>query len=158
MPSKYTGSKEEVQALSAYINLARATNSFAQRIHRHLNDSGVTGSQFAVMEALLHCGPQLQKDLCNKLLTSSGNVTFVIDGLEQRGWVRRVRQSDDRRCVKVELTDEGRNLIEDIFPRHAKIVAEEMGVLSLDEQEQLRSLCRKVGKGRCPGSDLDCPE
>ena len=71
-------------------------------MHKHLADSGLTGSQFAVMEALLHCGPLLQKVLSDKLLTSSGNVTFVIDGLEQRGLVRTAgARADDRRGVRV---------------------------------------------------------
>ena len=85
MPSKYEGCPTEVAELSAYINLQRALNSSTRGMRKHLADSGLTGSQCAVMEALLHCGAPLQKVLSDKLLTSSGNVTFVIDGLEQRG-------------------------------------------------------------------------
>jgi MarR family 2-MHQ and catechol resistance regulon transcriptional repressor len=47
----------------------------------------------------------------------------------------------------VQLTEAGRDLIAELFPAHAAAVAEEMSVLSLEEQRQLGELCRKLGKG-----------
>jgi DNA-binding MarR family transcriptional regulator len=47
--------------------------------------------------------------------------------------------------VRVALTGKGRKLIEAIFPGHAARAARLFGALTADEQEQLRTLCRKVG-------------
>jgi MarR family transcriptional regulator, 2-MHQ and catechol-resistance regulon repressor len=146
MPSHYKGTKAEVEALSAFINLVRAADSLQGKLSRDIESRGVTLPQFGVLEALLHRGPMCQRAIGEKLLRTGGNVTLVIDNLEKRGWVRRERRADDRRMVMVELTAKGRKLIERIFPGHARTVEREMSVLGPEEQEKLRELCRKLGK------------
>lgn len=146
MPSHYEGSPELKRALSAFINFVRAGDLLFARLEAQVEKNGLTLGQFAVMEALLHLGPLNQCDLARKLLRSGGNVTVVVSNLEKRGWVRRVRQPDDRRMVAVHLTPEGRRLIERVFPEHAREVADAFAALSAGEQETLRDLCRKLGR------------
>ena len=89
MPTHFKGRKETERALSAYINLIRASDSLVSKVSAHLEQSGVTLGQFGVLEALHHLGPMCQHALAKKLLRSGGNVTLVVDNLEKRGWVRR---------------------------------------------------------------------
>ena len=70
---------------------------------------------------------------------------MVIDNLEKRGYVRRERKKEDRRFMMVRLTDEGFELISNVFPAHAAVIAREMSVLSTREQETLAQLCKKLG-------------
>ena len=147
MPSHYKGDRKTVDALSAFINFMRASDSVMARLDNQIELAGLTHGQFAVLEALFHRGPLNQFDLARKLLRSGGNVTVVIDNLEKRRWVRRERQKDDRRMVVVRLTPRGHKLIASIFPSHAKAIAAEMGRLSPEEQATLRTLCRKLGGG-----------
>jgi MarR family 2-MHQ and catechol resistance regulon transcriptional repressor len=147
MPTHFQGDAETVRALSAYINLVRASDSILAKTTVHLEGLGVTTGQFAVLEALLHLGPMCQHTLGKKLLRSGGNVTLVVDNLERHGWVRRERQVNDRRMVEIHLTPKGRRLITRVFPEHAKMVAKVMRELSATEQEQLRKIARKLGRG-----------
>lgn len=146
MPTHFDGSPDEIRALSAYINLIRASDSLAAQVHQHLGAHGLTDSQFGVLEALLHLGPQCQRALADKLLKSGGNITLVIDNLEKQQLVTRQRNAQDRRYITVTLTDRGRALIESIFPAHAAGITRLLGVLSPDEQQELRRLCRKLGR------------
>jgi len=139
-------SESQKQALAVYIKLMRATNTATANIHRHLHHAGLTHSQFAVLEALHHLGPLCQGELSQKVLKSNANLTSVVDALEGRGLVSRDRSGSDRRKVKVELTDQGRALIEELFPRHAAVVAEEFAVLSAQEQDELGRLLKKLGR------------
>lgn len=148
MPTHFPGTEEETRALNAYITLLRAADSVVARLQPRLTEAGLTWTQFGALEALLHLGPMNQGELGRKLLKSGGNLVVVIDHLEARGWVRRERRGDDRRCVTVHLTGEGRKFIEEVFPGHLAGVVREMGVLSPGQQETLRSLCRTVGRGR----------
>jgi MarR family 2-MHQ and catechol resistance regulon transcriptional repressor len=66
--------------------------------------------------------------------------------LEKRELVKREREVDDRRCIKVCLTQKGHQLISRIFPSHVAAVVNEIGILTPDEQEELGRLCRKLGK------------
>ena len=88
-----------------------------------------------------------QTEICSKLLKSSGNTTLVVDNLEKHGLVQRQRDEHDRRVIMVQLTEAGRALIADLFPTHATVVAEELAVLTPEEQRQLGDLCRKLGRG-----------
>ena len=88
----------------------------------------------------------LQKQLIYKILKSTANITTVIDNLEKRSLVKRIRQEADRRYITVELTDKGRKLIQEIFPEHVKHINEEMAILSKEEKLHLKNLCKIVGK------------
>jgi MarR family transcriptional regulator, 2-MHQ and catechol-resistance regulon repressor len=147
MPTHYQGRKETIRALNAYINLARASDSILARLSAHSEAHGLTLGQFGILEALLHLGPMFQKDLGRKLLRSGGNITTVLDNLENLGFVRRERQRDDRRKILIRLTAAGRRFISAYFPSHAAAIAKEMDRLSPKEQEELRRLCRKLGRG-----------
>lgn len=145
MGTHYQGSKKEVRALDAYIKLTRSSESLNARVHQHLSNHEISSSQFAVLEILKHLGPRCQKDLSSKLLKTGGNVVMIIDNLERRGFVRRVREGKDRRYVTVKLTRKGRDLINKIFPNHVAGIVSEMSVLNIQEQEELGRLCRKLG-------------
>ena len=148
MRKHYIGSKEEVRALGVYVKLMRAAESLTARVHRHLAGERLTVSQFGALEALYHLGPLHQHEIGQKILKSSGNITTVIDNLEKRGLVTRMRDTNDRRCVQVRLTEEGDELIDRIFPAHAEMITREMGRLRPVEQEELGRLCRRIGLGK----------
>jgi MarR family 2-MHQ and catechol resistance regulon transcriptional repressor len=147
MPTHYQGSKRDRTALSAYINLVRASETVLSRMGADLAEKGLTLGQFGALEALLHLGPMCQRELSEKLLRSGGDVTYVINNLERSGWVQRDRVKEDQRRILIRLTPRGRNLIERIFPPHVEAVRREFGRLSFAEQERLRGLCRKLGRG-----------
>ena len=146
MGRRYGGTEDEARALDAYIKLMRAADSVTTRIHRHLSAVNLTISQFGVLEAIFHLGSLSQRDLAEKLLKSGGNMTMVIDNLEKRQLVKRERSVEDRRFVSVCLTEEGRQLISDIFPHHVEAVVEEMKILTASEQEELGHFCLRLGK------------
>jgi len=136
-----------VRALNAFITLARASEAVAARLQRDLAGKRLTTSQFGVIEALLHLGPLCQGELAGKLLRSGASMTSVVEGLEKRGLVVRQRTEEDKRFVRVALTGKGRRLIQEIFPAHAETVTRLFSLLTEEEQEQLRRLCRKLGIG-----------
>ena len=145
MRERYEGGKEESRALKTYVKLMRAAESVTARTHRHLSSTGLTISQFAVLEALYQLGPLSQREIGQKILRSSGNITMVIDNLEKTGRVRRERNEADRRFFIIHLTAKGYNFINKIFPPHAAVIAKELGVLTAAEQDALGSLCKKLG-------------
>lgn len=148
MATHYTGTEQEIRALNSYIKLTRATRTASTRIYRHLKDRRITEGQFGVLDALYFLGPLSQRELAQKHLMSPGNMTMVVDHLEKRGLVSRERQTEDRRFFKVHLTDEGRQLFENILPRHVREIQDVMTTLSPAEQEELGRLCRKLGTRR----------
>lgn len=148
VPNHYRGTLEERRALDTLVKLVRAAESLGARLHARLAETGLTASQFGVLEALYHLGPICQKELGEKLLKSSGNMTLVLDNLEKRHLVRRERSSTDRRYITVHLTDVGRTQIAAILPAHVEAVVREMSVLTPEEQALLGRLCKTLGTGK----------
>ncbi|GBF05448.1 MarR family transcriptional regulator [Deinococcus aerius] len=147
MPTRYAGSPEERAALDAYIKLWRAAHAVEVAANRHLADHGLTVSQFGVIEALYHLGPLSQRQLADKILRSSGNLTMVIDNLERDGLVRRERNPQDRRVMNVFLTPEGEALVTRVLPDHVRGIRDVFGGLTPQELGQLAALTRKLGRG-----------
>jgi MarR family 2-MHQ and catechol resistance regulon transcriptional repressor len=147
VPTHFKGDSGTKRALNAFINLSRASNSVQTRLSAGLDRHGITTSQLGILEALFHLGPMCQRALRDKLLCSGGNITMVIDNLEKHGLVQRVRQKEDRRMIMIHLTPAGHKLISRVLPLHAKDVVKEMSRLTASEQEELRRLCRKLGRG-----------
>jgi MarR family 2-MHQ and catechol resistance regulon transcriptional repressor len=153
MGSRYGGPEDQRLALDTFTKLHRCLNAIVNRIARECPlPEELTMSRFSLMEAVLHCGPLCQQDAARKVLRTPGNITAVVDQLEQEGLVERKQDPADRRRHLLHLTKRGRTLMEGYFPRHAECVARGMKVLSFEEQRALGSLCRKLGLAQAPPS------
>jgi MarR family transcriptional regulator, 2-MHQ and catechol-resistance regulon repressor len=122
---------------------ARAVESYAEK---SITDLQMCGSDFAVLEALLHKGPLPVNEIGKKILLTSGSITVAIDRLEKRGLVERRAHGTDRRARIVHLTKEGRKLITGIYAEHAADM-ENLAAASLTKAERktLISLLKKIG-------------
>jgi MarR family 2-MHQ and catechol resistance regulon transcriptional repressor len=146
MPTRFEGTEEQRRALDAFITLSRAANSVGHRTSAGLREAGLTVSQFGVLEALHHLGPLCLSDLAAKILKSSGNLTTVVDNLEGRDLVERRRSALDRRMITVHLTSAGRRLVKKVLPGHVDEIVRAFAGLSAAQQEDLRRLCRTLGR------------
>jgi MarR family transcriptional regulator, 2-MHQ and catechol-resistance regulon repressor len=122
---------------------ARAAQAYAEKSILELE---MCGSDFAVLEALLHKGPLPVNEIGKKVLLTSGSITVAVDRLETKGLVERRAHGTDRRAKIVHLTKEGRKLITRAYAEHAADM-ERLALASLTrtERETLISLLKKFG-------------
>ena len=136
----------EDRALRTYTKLMRAAGTTSSKIQRGvMAEERLTESQAGVLEALLNQGPLTHSEIARKLNKTGGNITLVVDNLEKRSLVERVRHSADRRSVEVHLTPRGLGLIERVYPRLVEEIVDQMSALTAAEQDELSRLCRKLG-------------
>lgn len=109
--------------------------------------TGLGLSDFAVLEVLLNKGAMRVNDVGKKVLLTSGSISVAVDRLEKRGLVERRKCEKDRRVCYVDLTGEGRVLINAAFREHAGNLERAMEFLSGEEKGELVGLLRKLGKG-----------
>lgn len=147
LPAERTWGPEEEQALRLWISLARSYQTFARAVGTKITEYGLTMPQFGILEALLHLGPLTLGDLAEKLLVTGGNVTYVMDRLEDDGLVYRERCGDDRRVIYAKLTPKGREIIESTFPGHAEFILSLVEHLDPEDREEARRLLKKLGLG-----------
>src|SRR5213594_1373759 len=122
---------------------ARAVEGYAEKSIAELE---MCGSDFAVLEALLHKGPLPINEIGKKVLLTSGSITVAVDRLETKGLVERRAHGTDRRTRIVHLTKSGRKLITRVYADHA-VDMERLAASSLTraEREKLIRLLKKIG-------------
>jgi MarR family 2-MHQ and catechol resistance regulon transcriptional repressor len=145
MATQYDGTDDEERALNAYIRFTRAFDTVNRKIGETFRARDLTSGQFGVLETIYHLGPMYQGQLGEKLLQSKGNISTIISNLVDRDLVERRRDEDDRRYIKIHLTAEGKDLIEDLFPEHLQRIKETFDALETEEIEELGRLCKKLG-------------
>lgn len=133
------------QALELFVVLSRAARVVQGEAVRSIEKYGINATEFAVMEFLYHKGPQPIQKIGNKILLTSGSMTYIVDTLEKKGKVIRVRSEKDRRVFHAQLTEEGRMLIEKIFPIHTAHIEQMMSVLTEEQQRYVTEHLRTLG-------------
>ncbi len=97
------------QALTAIRRLIRATDLHSRKITRM---AGLTSSQLILLKRVLEVTDATISELAASISLSQATVTTILDRLEQSGLVRRERSEQDRRKVFVQLTAEGRAVLQ----------------------------------------------
>jgi len=147
-----------VKAPRLWIVLSRCHRAVSQIAERSIAEARLGLSDFAALEALLHKGPLTITEIQAKVPLASGSMTAAVDRLERKGLVNRRAAPSDRRAKVLELTPEGKRVVEAAFRRHAVELEAVMAILSGTEKRQLYGLLKKLGlfaaEARVPGVGL----
>ena len=134
-------------ALATYSSLARAIYELDDLLDRQCENLGLSPSQYRVLEHLLFHGPMATGELAEKIHFGDSTISVVTKNLERAGLlVRRADETDGRKAI-VQLTAEGKRLVQSILPKRAKVLRAKMCVLGKREQENLARLCLKLAEG-----------
>lgn len=104
----------------------------------------LTAQELRVVEYLGDSGPKMMRELAEFLLLAVNTVTSTVDNLERKGSVRRQRDADDRRVVRVELTDEGQRMHSVCNEVKSRFFRRMLEPLTDEEKDVLLALFRKT--------------
>ncbi|EGL83386.1 transcriptional regulator, MarR family [Caldalkalibacillus thermarum TA2.A1] len=145
MSSSDNGQKNKERSLHLFVVLSRAYKTLLEHAQRDVKRHGLNLTEFGVLELLYHKGDHSLQQIGEKILLASGSITYVVDKLEEKGYLVRRPCPKDRRVMYATLTDAGRALVERIFPAHASALHEAMAGISTDEKEVAIELLKKLG-------------
>jgi MarR family 2-MHQ and catechol resistance regulon transcriptional repressor len=131
--------------LELFIVLSRAYNSIMELAEKDIRSYGLNPTEFAVLELLYHKGPQALQQIGAKILLSSGSITYVVDKLEQKGYLTRRPCMEDRRITYAEISEKGNEWMSQIFPLHEKVIHNAVAGLTPEETEIVIRLLKKLG-------------
>ncbi|MGW3291816.1 MarR family winged helix-turn-helix transcriptional regulator [Streptomyces sp. NPDC001002] len=127
--------------------LAEQLLRFTRRVHRiqkrhiELAGLGVTPAQSRLLRTLSHWGsPPRMADLAERLEVVPRAVTTLVDGLEANGKVRRVPDPTNRRVIRIELTDDGREALRGLHRSRRSAAEEILGPLTGEQREVFGTL------------------
>ncbi|MCZ8513920.1 MarR family transcriptional regulator [Paenibacillus filicis] len=132
-------------ALHLFVVLSRASQWVSAHAFRDIRLSGLNPTEYGVLELLYHKGPHPLQQIGDKILMTSGNITYVVDKLASKELVVRTPSRDDRRVSFAEITPKGRKLIEEAFPRHQAVLENAVQGLTPEERQQAIRLLKKLG-------------
>ncbi|MGP6138544.1 MarR family winged helix-turn-helix transcriptional regulator [Jeotgalibaca sp. A127] len=132
-------------SLKALTVLMRSSQHVQESIKRSISKFGLNVSEFGVLELLYHKGEQPIQSIGKKILLASSSLTYVIDKLETKGLVHRNPCETDRRVIFTAITDEGRKLMDEIFPINEEDIVQIFSVLEPEELSTYVELVKKVG-------------
>lgn len=130
--------------MSALRELARCYQAFEGFSAAHIRAVGLTPPQFDIIATLGNTKGMNFKELGERTLITKGTLTGVVDRLAERGLVRRVASSTDRRSQIVQLTAEGDALFDRVFPEHVSYLGVGFGQLQDAELGELELLLRRL--------------
>src|SRR5712692_4836732 len=128
-----------------WLVLMKAHRTLERLATRSIESSQVGLSDFAIMEMLLHKGPQPVNEIGRRVELTSGAITTAVDRLESAGLVTREAHSSDRRARIVRLTAAGEEQATRIFAGHKAAMDMAANALSKTERATLIELLKKLG-------------
>ena len=128
----------DFEALSLVSNLYRAAAAIRREMEQTvLIEARLSWTAFVTLWVLWIWGEMETRHLAAEANVTKGTLTGVVDTLEKRGLVERRRGEGDRRLVTVRLTEDGQQLITEVFPRFN---AQERRVADLVTPRQRRAM------------------
>ncbi|MFD1453497.1 MULTISPECIES: MarR family winged helix-turn-helix transcriptional regulator [Oceanobacillus] len=132
-------------SLKTFVITMKASKALEEVTKQDIKKHGMRASDFAILEALYHKGRQTIREISESVLISTGSITYVIDKLEKKELLIRTNCPDDRRAVYLEITDRGKQTMDDIFPKHQLVIEELFDGISESDKETVIEVLKKVG-------------
>lgn len=127
--------------VALWARIARIYNRNMRLSASHLRAWDLNVAQFDVLAQIGAHEGLTQQELAKQLLVTEGNITQLLDKLEERGLIQRCR---DGRIKRLVLTPAGKTLRDETVPEQERFQAEQFAALTLDEQRTLLALLGKL--------------
>ncbi|MFC6646047.1 MarR family winged helix-turn-helix transcriptional regulator [Granulicella cerasi] len=137
---------EDVRGSDVWLVMTKAYHSLLAYTARTLRESGLSDSEFRLLEALLHKGAQSIHGLSERVFLSPGSVSVAVDRLLHQGFVSRTESVEDRRMKLVALTPEGKKLIVRVFRAHREQMDTLLAEVPAKERKRLAETLKTLGK------------
>lgn len=131
------------KSMAVYISMSRVINTLRRENNKLILKHNLTLGQFAVMEALYSKGRLSTGEVMEKILTTSGNIPVIVKNLEKDGFITRKQDESDKRRFILDLTDKGKDLMDEIVPENLKFMDELISLWDDDDKEELIILMNK---------------
>lgn len=135
-----------VPALMAVTRLIGTASELEKCLEMYLSDFGISLSRFYVLSIIRRYMPEGLKatDIAEKIATTRGNMTGLLDGLETSGLITRCDCENDRRISYIRISGEGEKLLDRILPEHFRRINSVMGLLGDAELQRMTQNLEKV--------------
>lgn len=132
--------------------LNRAKSGLEEAMDGELAPYDLTAAQYVIMSILASCRAETSAEICKEIVYDPGAMTRMLDRLEQKNLVRRVYSRENRRKVKLELTEQGREVFPQVQASTAALLDRVMCSFSAVEMDHFEGLLTRMADRLEPGT------
>lgn len=143
---KNTAKSGVPSATHVWLVMTKAMQAIGRQIDADLMRFDLNGTEFRILEALLHKGPLPVNIIGPKVNLTAGAISVAVNRLLERGFVRRDENPRDRRIRTVSLTKAGEKVIGPVFRSHQELMERVMGPLTQEQRSVLERALKTVGR------------
>ncbi|WP_419763626.1 MAG: MarR family winged helix-turn-helix transcriptional regulator [Arcobacter sp.] len=138
--------KRTDKSMKTIVRLEKTALKITNKTITYLSQFDLTFNQFKVLEVLYHRGDLNISSITKLTMSTPGNITVVVKNLKRDRWITSIKDPNDNRASILTITQKGKDVIEKVFPNHAKNLYNALEVLNDEELYTLYSLLDKVYK------------
>lgn len=117
-------------------------------------DIGITSEQFVVLDTIYYYENMYQEKLSTILMKDKSNMTRIIKILENKQLIKRIAQNSNNRLIyRLDITEEGKKIIDENMPKIKKYITELFGNITDEEIDVLYSLSKKFHRDLLQNSE-----
>lgn len=137
----------ELEAMALFGRVHRVSQKISARNHAAFAEFGIGRNEFDVLASIRRSGDPFTlspKEISASLMLTSGGLTGRLDKLEAAGFVERLPDPNDRRGLKIRLTEAGREAVEGAVRAELVLLEEALAALDAKERKEFSALLRKL--------------
>lgn len=146
-PTKTYG-KISDKSMITWMQIFRTYNKIRAKETRYIQSFDLTMNQFQVLEVLYHRGDLNIGSITKLTMSTPGNITVVVRNLKRDGYITSIADIKDKRASILSITQKGKDIIEKLFPTHAKNFKKYFEILDEEEIDTLFTILRKLHKAQ----------
>ncbi|MBP2240640.1 DNA-binding MarR family transcriptional regulator [Cytobacillus eiseniae] len=109
-----------------------------------LSNYKITPPQFVALQWLFEDGDMTIGELSNKMYLAFSTTTDLVDRMEKNSLVKRVKDPNDRRVVRIHLLEEGERIIDEVIQKRQLYLKEVLINFSSEEVQLLKTNLTKL--------------
>ena len=132
------------ESLGILLGLVRSEVVRAMEAELAAKGLNLSFTQFLIIKRLSRLGPMSATELARSVELDGGAMTRQLDQLESKGYLRRCRHEQDRRTLRIELTEAGSTLWQQLTDCNERVLSAAQRSLDDTEQAQLHDYLERV--------------
>ena len=131
------------ELLNTVITLTQVNSYFAKVLNENISKFGLNLTDFSVLDLLFQKGEQTTQKIGEKMLITSGSITYIVNKLEKMELICRNKSETDKRITYIKLTKKGRETIFELLPLQIEKINEIFSDFSREDLINLNHMLKK---------------
>lgn len=139
-----TSLRETKDRIELWTSISDSWKKLTRRAEENLSSLDLSIPDFRILKTLDNSGPCPMARLSHETMLTQAAITVIVDELEDRRLVERLRSEHDRRVINIQITSKGRSVVKEALRMHRRFVEQMLEGLNDEELSNLKAMMNKL--------------